>query len=200
MSEFDQRAREWDNDKMHIDRSVAIASELQQMIPLEPTMSALEYGAGTGILSFLLKDKFRKIVLMDSSQEMINVCLEKVQYYGTSHITPLFFNLAENSYTDRFDVIYNQMVLHHVPDYKSILKTFYEMMNPGGYLAIADLFPEDGSFHGMEVVDVHRGFDPEELSELLRSAGFKNTTFKSCFDVVRPTGRKYPVFLLVAQK
>jgi len=55
MSEFDARAREWDKDRMHMDRSVAIAAELEKMIPINHSMKALEYGAGTGILSFLLR-------------------------------------------------------------------------------------------------------------------------------------------------
>jgi ubiquinone/menaquinone biosynthesis C-methylase UbiE len=92
------------------------------------------------------------------------------------------------------------MVLHHVTDYKSMLKTFYKMLNSGGYLAIADLYPEDGSFHGFEVTDVHHGFDTKELEELLVSFGFSNIAHRTCFEVVRASGTKYPVFLLVAQK
>ena len=46
MSEFDARAREWDKDKMHTNRSVAIATELEKRIPLNSSMKALEYGAG----------------------------------------------------------------------------------------------------------------------------------------------------------
>ena len=61
MSEFDARAREWDKNLIHIERSQAIAEELQKMIPIEHSMKALEYGAGTAILSFLLKDKFAEI-------------------------------------------------------------------------------------------------------------------------------------------
>ena len=41
MSEFDVRAREWDKDKMHTERSVAIAGELEKMIPLNHSMRAL---------------------------------------------------------------------------------------------------------------------------------------------------------------
>jgi ubiquinone/menaquinone biosynthesis C-methylase UbiE len=41
-------------------------------------MKALEYGAGTGILSFLLSESFSEITLMDNSQEMVNVMHEKV--------------------------------------------------------------------------------------------------------------------------
>ena len=67
MNNFDSKAREWDKDLAHMDRSIAIASELKRMIPLNPSMTALEYGAGTGILSFLLKDSFSGITLLDSS-------------------------------------------------------------------------------------------------------------------------------------
>ena len=167
MSSFDARAREWDKDKMHMERSVAIAAELQKMIPLNHSMKALEYGAGTGILSFLLKDKFSEITLMDSSQEMIKVCEEKVEYHNAKHIKPIWYDLEHKDYAEKFDVIYNQMVLHHVNDVEHILNKFYSLLNPGGYLAIADLYTEDGSFHGPDV-KVHWGFDPEKLMEILK--------------------------------
>jgi len=199
MSEFDARAREWDKDKMHMDRSLAIAAGLDEMIPLEPSMKALEYGAGTGILSFLLKNRFSEITLMDNSTEMIKVCVEKTDYHKTNHILPICFDLEHKDYDGHFDVIYNQMVLHHVVDYESIVGTFYSMLNPGGYLAIADLYPEDGSFHGPDV-QVHLGFDPEKLAEILKQIGFKNINYKTCFEVKRESGLKYPVFLLVANK
>lgn len=199
MSEFDARAREWDKDKMHMERSVAIAAELEKMIPINPYMRALEYGAGTGLLSFLLKDRFSEITLMDNSQEMIKVCVEKTEYLKTNHILPLWFDLEHKDYDDRFDIIYNQMVLHHVNDYEAIIYTFHSMLNPGGYLAIADLYPEDGSFHGPDV-KVHWGFSPEKLTEILTMAGFKDIKYQTCFEVKRESGTKYPVFLLVANK
>jgi tRNA (cmo5U34)-methyltransferase len=199
MSEFDARAREWDKDKMHMNRSVAIATELEKRIPLNSSMKALEYGAGTGILSFLLKDQFSEITLMDSSQEMIKVCEEKADYFKTGHIKPLWYDLEHKKYDETFDIIYNQMVLHHVNDYETIIHTFYSMLNSDGYLAIADLYPEDGSFHGPEV-KVHWGFDPETLAGIMKQAGFRNIENKKCFEMERESGRVYPVFLLVAQK
>jgi len=199
MNSFDTRAREWDKDIMHMQRSMAIASELTKMIPINHSMNALEYGAGTGILSFLLKDRFSKITLMDSSQEMINVCLEKVEYHNAHHIHPLCFDLEHNGFDENFDIIYNQMVLHHVTDYEAIIKIFYMLLNNNGYLAIADLYTEDGSFHGVDV-NVHWGFDPAKLIEVLHQCGFKNCEYQPCFEVLRENGRKYPVFLLVAQK
>ena len=199
MSSFDARAREWDKDKMHMERSVAIAAELEKMIPLNHSMKALEYGAGTGILGFLLKDRFSEITLMDNSQEMINVCIEKSEYHKTKHIVPIWFDLEHREFDGKFDIIYNQMVLHHVNDYEAIINTFYSLLNSEGFLAIADLYTEDGSFHGPDV-KVHLGFDPDELTVILKRAGFKNIEYKTCFEIKRESGKKFPVFLLVAQK
>lgn len=199
MNEFDARAREWDKDKMHMDRSVAIAARLEEMVPLDDSMKVLEYGAGTGLLSFLLKDRFAEITLMDNSREMINVCIEKADYYKAQHIHPLWFDLEHNVFDGKFDLIYNQMVLHHVKDFETLIHTFYAMLNRGGYLAIADLFTEDGSFHGPDA-DVHLGFDPQKLKEIFESNGFNNIEYQPCFEVDRELGKKYPVFLLVGQK
>ena len=199
MSEFDDRAREWDKDKMHLERSVAIASELEKMITLHYSMKALEYGAGTGLLSFLLKDRFSEITLMDNSQEMIKVCKEKTEYHKASHIFPLWFDLEHEDFDGKFDIIYNQMVLHHVNDVNAILNKFYSMLNPGGYLVISDLFTEDGSFHGPDI-KVHLGFDPDKLIEILKHIGFKNAEYRTCFEVKREPDKKFPLFLLSAQK
>lgn len=199
MSEFDARAREWDKDKMHIDRSVAIAQSLEQMVHLDHSMKVLEYGAGTGLLSFLLQDRFSSVTLMDNSREMINVCIEKAEYFKASHVHPLWFDLEHKPFDEKFDLIYSQMVLHHVNDYEALIDRFYGMLNPGGYLAIADLYTEDGSFHGPDVM-VHLGFDPEKLSEIYSDKGFININYKTCFEIKRESGRTYPVFLLVGQK
>jgi tRNA (cmo5U34)-methyltransferase len=202
MTDFDEHARDWDKNEMHLNRSLAIAGAIEKMLPLRHSMRALEYGAGTGLLSFLLKDKLSDITLMDNSKEMIRVCEEKANYYKTSHIHPLWFDLEHFDYDlalPGFDLIYSQMVFHHVKDIASIFKKFYTMLNSGGYLAISDLYTEDGSFHGPDE-DVHKGFDPDELINLLKQMGFKNGKSETCFEIERDGGRKYPVFLLVTNK
>jgi ubiquinone/menaquinone biosynthesis C-methylase UbiE len=199
MSEFDARAREWDKNLIHIERSQAIAEELQKMIPIEHSMKALEYGAGTAILSFLLKDKFAEITLMDNSSEMIKVCEEKAEYFKTRHIYPLFYDLEHNDFEVKFDITYNQMVMHHVKDIEKMFSKFYALLNPGGYLAIADLYPEDGSFHGPDV-DVHLGFNPEKITEILKKIGFSEIEYMTCFEIKREANKLFPVFLLKAKK
>lgn len=199
MSEFNSRARDWDKNRMHHDRAAAIADAILNTIPIEASMTALEFGAGTGLLSFCLKDHFAYITLMDSSSEMVRVTQEKIVEEGVQHMNALCLDLELSEYNHRFDMVYNQMVMHHVVDVKAMLAKFYALINPNGYLAIADLYPEDGSFHGKEV-NVHKGFDPADLAKVLDAVGFRNVEHKQCFVVERETGETFPVFLLVAQK
>lgn len=75
------------------------------------------------------------------------------------------------------------------------------MLNPGGILAIADLYEENGSFHDFNL-DVHRGFDPEQLKEQFLKQGFVETSISHCFvirkEVTSGEIKEYPVFLITA--
>ena len=67
---------------MHWDRSAAIVEEIRKNIPLNRNMTALEYGAGTGIASFLLRGDLKEITLMDNSSEMVRIMKEKIEASG----------------------------------------------------------------------------------------------------------------------
>ena len=202
MSEFDARARDWDKNQRYIDRSEAVAKAMQQTIPFKKSMKALEYGSGTALLSFALKDKFEEIILMDNSQEMTTVTAEKIADQNIQNMKPLFFDLEHQDYDDKFDIIYNQMVMHHVNDIDALLTKFHGLLNPDGYLAIADLYAEDGSFHG-EGFNGHKGFDVENLLNRVSSKGFIGLKYKQCFVISKITEdgstKDYPLFLLVAR-
>jgi ubiquinone/menaquinone biosynthesis C-methylase UbiE len=204
MNEFDIKAAGWDQNQMHWDRSEAIANEIIKSIPLKKEMTALEYGAGTGIASFLLKDYLKEITLMDNSTEMVKVMRQKIEASGSKNLNVLNFDLEHSDYPDnKFDLIITQMVLHHVTDIDTIIKRFSHLLNPGGYLAIADLYEEDGSFHG-EGFTGHKGFNIENLSKLIRKHSFKNIIHKPCFIINRKVSdyetRQFEVFLLIANR
>jgi 2-polyprenyl-3-methyl-5-hydroxy-6-metoxy-1,4-benzoquinol methylase len=203
MNEFDARARDWDSNPIHWERSEAIAKAILKQIPISPWMKALEYGAGTGILSFLLAENFAEITLMDNSREMVQVMHEKVANTQLNHLKPQVFDLEQSDYTTQtFDCIFTQMVLHHVSEPTLLLTKFYRMLNPGGYLAIADLYPEDGSFHGNDF-NGHKGFDPSALQTQLEETGFINVLTQPCYAIqktIDDTVREFPIFLMVGSK
>jgi len=145
MNEFDTKAAAWDSNSMHHDRSAAIVDKLLNQIPFDRSMTALEYGAGTGLASFLLKDHLKEITMMDSSPEMVRIMKEKVETTGSNNLKALLFDLEKVDLDEsEFDLVFTQMVLHHVSDIKNIIRKFCNILKPGGFLAIADLYPEDG--------------------------------------------------------
>jgi tRNA (cmo5U34)-methyltransferase len=203
MSEFDNKARDWDKNLRHIERSEAIAKAITETIPLHRDMKALEFGAGTALLSFILREEFDDITLMDNSREMMQVAAEKIAAGKIKNMRPLFFDLEKEDFAGKFDIIYTQMVLHHVRDVDAIFHKFSALLNVGGYLAIADLYPENGTFHG-EGFDGHLGFDVEVLAGKLVEIGFTKARHHLCHILNKEdeTGNitAYPIFLLSASK
>ena len=202
MNEFDQKARDWDKNRMNLERTIAVAGQLSKLIPEKPGMKALEFGAGTGLLSFYLKYLFSQITLMDSSAEMLKMAESKMDETDRQKFQTLFLNIETEEYSgEKLDVIYNQMVLHHIKDPSAIFRKFYQMLNLGGILAISDLYEEDGSFHDFNM-DIHRGFDPEKLRHQIIGLGFEKTTVSPCFVIRKELTpdliKEYPVFLLSA--
>lgn len=204
MNEFDIKAAGWDQNRMHWDRSAAIVKELLRQVHLTTEMTALEFGAGSGITSFLLRDHLKEIVMIDSSPGMVKVMNEKVSASGASNLMPVLFDLERDEWTGaKFNLVITQMVLHHVMNPDLILHKFFNILLPGGYLAIADLYPEDGSFHG-EGFTGHRGFDTGELADWLRNNGFANISAGKCFTITKEISgsqtSNYDVFLMIAYR
>ena len=200
---FDSKARQWDENPLFQERGLRIAQAVRQTVPLHRNMSALDYGCGTGLLSFPLKDELGPILMADSSSGMLEVVAEKVAALGVTNMTPMKLDLLiDPPPAQRFDLIVTSMTLHHVPDTDHILRLFHDLLQPGGYLCIADLDQEDGSFHGIEV-DVHHGFDRAKLSQRATHAGFADIRFQTVFSIAKEgeTGaRDYPVFLMTARR
>jgi 2-polyprenyl-3-methyl-5-hydroxy-6-metoxy-1,4-benzoquinol methylase len=202
MNEFDHKAAEWDKNRMYHERAEAIAGEISKVIPLSREWQALEFGPGTGLLSLLLKDQLKEITLIDSSAGMVKVMNEKIAAEGVGNLRVLHLDLEhEDPGDEKYDLIYNLMVLHHVSDVEKIIGKFRDMLNPGGYLAVADLCSEDGTFHGGGFTG-HRGFDPAELKAIFEKTGFEEISHRKVYviDKVMVDGSKkqFEVFLMTA--
>ena len=197
-SDFDARAATWDDDPTKRERALAIAAAIVREVPLAPDLRVLEYGAGTGLLTFALRDRVGEVVLADVSDGMLAVAREKIAARGETRMSAQSLDLLTEPSPGRFDLIYSAMTLHHIPDTAGILARWRDALQPGGRIAIADLDAEDGSFHGAEA-DVHRGFDRAALAALARDAGFRDVRFTTAY-VMRKGGRDFPIFLLTATR
>ena len=204
MSHFDDKARAWDVNPVFQERAQRIAEAIAAEVPLHPGMTVLDYGCGTGLLSFPLRGRVGPMTLADSSAGMLEVLAEKIAAHEahTEMQACRLDLMADPLPAQRFDLIYTSMTLHHVPDTARILALFHDLLKPGGYLCIADLDAEDGSFHGIEY-DVHHGFERAALAGLAQAAGLDAVRFCTVFEIVKEReqhSRGYPVFLMTAQR
>lgn len=201
---FDSRAKTWDDDPMKTARAEAVAQEIRTQVALDPQMTALEYGCGTGLLSFALRDQFKHLTLADSSSGMLAVLDEKIKSGAIANMSAIKLDLATDPLpSERFDLIDSLMTLHHIDDTDGLLRALHALLKSPGYLCLADLDSEDGSFHGADFSG-HRGFDRQALQAKATEAGFCNIRFTTVFTIrkaVASGGEKdFPVFLMVAEK
>ncbi len=178
---FDERAKDWDSDPAKVERARVVADAIRAAVPLKPGMTALEYGCGTGLLSFALQNEFASITLADTSQGMLDVLAGKIQSTGVRNMHPLRLDLSSDPLPDsRFEIIYSLMALHHIPEINPLLKHFHTLLEADGYLCISDLEKEDGSFHGKQVAGVHHGFDRAELQRQAEVCRFQSCKIFQC--------------------
>jgi len=204
MTNFDERAKDWDSDPKKVERARVVAETIRRAIPLSTEMNALEYGCGTGLLSFALQSDLGQITLADTSQGMLDVLSEKIASADATNMHPVRLDLASDPLpTERYELTYSLMTLHHIHNVNDMLVKFCDLLAPKGYLLVADLDKEDGSFHTDGTTDVHLGFDRDKLRKTVENIGFGNVTFSTAYEIKKKIGNEektFPVFLMTAQK
>ncbi len=199
-SHFDEAAATWDDNPVRHALTEAIAKAISEAVPLDGNWRVLEYGCGTGTLGFLLAPAVREVVAADASPGMIEQVRRKLALYPAARMTPLVLDLTRDpSPREEFDLIVTAMALHHVDDVQLVLSRLGGMLANRGWLVVADLCAEDGSFHEPMKVP-HNGFVPEDLAHTAtRSLGQADCRWQTVHRVEK-NGRSYEVFLLVAHR
>lgn len=201
---FDTIAAEWDNDPRRVLMAQKIARAMRAALAPEGHERALEFGAGTGLVTLLMAGKLAHVTAMDASAGMLEVLKRKCMLKKLAQVEPLQGSVPEGLPAGPFDLIYSSMTLHHVEDVPGLLRQLAARLAPGGRVAFADLDAEDGSFHGDAAGVVHHGFAREAMAGWLRDAGLADVRFSTAYTAQHEGAdgkpREYPIFLAVAQR
>jgi tRNA (cmo5U34)-methyltransferase len=204
-SRFDEAAAQWDSNPGRVELARAVGAAICRTVPLQTNWRVLDYGAGTGLLTLNLQPRVESILALDSSKGMLEQLTQKVAASDITTIQTRQWDLEAEPYPEGgFDLVASSMTLHHLRDVPLVLKRLAAVLKPGGWLAVADLDREDGSFHGEREDVFHQGFERSQISDWLAGAGFGWVSVLDAHILNKPTAagqmRAYGIFLAVGQK
>ncbi len=199
MSElFDAKAYRWDASSRRQALAQRVYEGIIAAVPLHRNMNIIDLGAGTGLLTFKVLPHVKRIVALDTSEAMLQKLQEKKG--ATDNLSARLHDISQEPLEGLYDGVMSSMTLHHIKETERLLRHLYKNLNKGGFIALADLCSEAGTFHGDGNEGVHHfGFDERSLRMLVSSVGFENVAFE-IVDVIQKEQQYYPIFLLTAFK
>ena len=193
---FKNKAASYEQDSNRVANVHTIADSIIERVILSPDMHLMDFGAGTGLLLGQVAPHVSKITAVDISPSMTGQLRNK-QADLACDLDVLEIDLCTETLDTKFDGIISSMTMHHIEDVKAMFVKLHSMVKAGGFIAIADLETEDGSFHTEDTGVFHFGFASDVLVQLATEAGFKNAEVGLASTISKPHG-DYPVLLLTA--
>jgi ubiquinone/menaquinone biosynthesis C-methylase UbiE len=203
--DFDSEAATWDDNPGRVMNARAIANAIIGQVPLSGSMDALDYGAGTGLVTLALSPLVRSIVAADSAPAMLERLQQKAAASGLANVTTLALDLERHPAPSlSFDLVVSTLTMHHITDVEKVLRILCGFLRPGGHLAIADLDPDDGEFHAEPAGVAHHGFERESFRRLLTECGLVDVVVETANRLEKPVDgkgvREFSVFLATGRK
>lgn len=168
VNKFNQKAKEYDSERRALipffDDFYGVAIDCIDFKGDNPKV--LDLGAGTGILSQFLLEKYpnAEIVLIDLAGEMLKEAEKRFE--GNDNISFICDDYITHEFNTKFDIIISSLSIHHLTgtEKKVLIEKYYDLLNDGGNFVNADqvLNPNKGvEDYFKSKLDEHTG----EISE-----------------------------------
>ncbi|HJV36975.1 class I SAM-dependent methyltransferase [Geomonas sp.] len=199
--DFDAVAQQWDQEPRRQKLAEDVVAAIRKEVPLSKEMNALDYGCGSGLVTLGLRPYVKSITGADSSQGMLDVLNAKIRQGELGNVETRLLDLEERvNLRRRYDLIVSSMTMHHVDDVAALIGALSDGLRRGGWLAIADLKAEDGSFHDNPTGVLHAGFEPSFLKSVFESCGLSTVRVVTAAVVDKSNDRHNQVLLCVGRK
>ena len=193
---FAHKAKEYEAKQRRLDTAKNIADKIKENINLTKETHIIDFGSGTGLLLEALSCDIGKVTAIDISPSMTSILREKVL---PCKVDIKELDLTKQDLDIQVDGIVTSMTMHHIKDINTMLKKFHKMLKANGFLALADLETEDGTFHSTDTGVEHFGFDKEEFKNLTEQNDFINCKIETATKISKPH-KDFNIFLLTAFK
>lgn len=200
---FKNKASEWDSP-MKVEMSVRFVDEMVRNVKFNKSVKAMDLGCGTGLVGLSILNEIKSLIMVDNSKAMIDKLKEKLEVIEQKNKATLkekvkIINGSVDKYTaEDLDVVFSLMAIHHIENIEALFERISKILKPGGILVIGDLYEEDGSFHGEEIVP-HNGFNIEALSKQVEECDI-DIVATYTYNTIKKNDRDYDQFIIVAKK
>jgi SAM-dependent methyltransferase len=145
---------------------------------VDPTLIVGDLGCGTGQLSETLAPYVRRVVAVDSSDDMLEAAKQRLggaknveMRKGELESLPL--QAAE------LDVAMLSLVLHYSPSPARALAEVGRVVRPGGRALVVDMLPHEREEYQQQMGHVWLGFTEKQMTRLLAGAGFDHVRIRA---------------------
>jgi tRNA (cmo5U34)-methyltransferase len=139
---FNKFAQDYDSQREFIipEMQQYYGAAVWAMETSEPKPAILDVGAGTGLLSAFLLEKFphARLTLMDISENMLDMARKRfATRFGTEYIV---CDYSQSDLGGPYDIICSALSIHHLSleDKRQLFGRIYSALNPGGMFVNAD--------------------------------------------------------------
>ncbi|TGN06542.1 class I SAM-dependent DNA methyltransferase [Leptospira ilyithenensis] len=171
---FNQIANKYDT-KERTELAKIIVNAIKPELKESKNKSLLDYGCGTGLVGLELSTLVDKLLLTDSSEQMLEITEAKITQGNIKNAEVIDSDFTKTTSNIEADIIIVSLVLLHIPDVNKILRRFYSVLNTNGKLIIVDFDKNEKVSHP----NVHNGFAHTDLKSLLTDAGFNTIEIKT---------------------
>ncbi len=135
--------------------------------------TVIELGPGEGSFLPALAKRFKNVIALDNSEEMLELAREKARKAGLNNVAFKLGEIRSLVKNVQADCLIANMVLHHVPTPSNIFTAAYSVLKPGGSLFISELSEHNQSWVHELCGDLWQGFSVDELTVWAENAGLQ---------------------------
>ena len=165
---FAGAAAEWDRLRSELYGDDFTTAALLAMLP--PQLVVADLGCGSGAVIQTLSPHVRQVIGIDNNGAMLKAARKRLT--GLANVDLRKGDVAQLPMdAGTCDAALLLLVLTYVPDVGAAVREAVRVLKPGGRLVIVDLFPHDRDDFRRQLGQVHAGFEPRQMTQLLGDAG-----------------------------
>lgn len=176
---------------------------LAQAWPSGPVVADL--GCGAGFLANWLAERGARVIAVDHSERMLGQASRGKEQrrvraeFRQGDLEALPIGDAE------VDVVFSNLVWHHLADQSAAAREVLRVLRPGGVLVISDLAPHEAEWMRDQMGDLRLGQKPDQIVAALARAGGIGLQAEPLVDrycVTSPAGEaaEFPMFVVRGRK